>query len=99
MQVGQSLGTCCGGKALHGFQSQMNAPQNIELKSSPQSDKELGEMKEILWLVHENNLMDGMLENFPLRKALGVSACVARFERITCQGAHKVSGPLLPEEM
>lgn len=74
-------------------------PPNIVVKSSPESDKELREMKEILWLAHENNLMDSVLENFPLRKALRVSAWVARFVRNTRQVAHKVSGPLLPEEM
>ena len=72
---------------------------NIVLKSSPESDKELREMTEILCLAHENNLMDGALENFPLRKGLRVSAWVARFVRNTRQVAHKVSGPLLPEEM
>ena len=38
-------------------------PKNIVLKSSPESDKVLREMKEILCLVHENSLMDGVLEN------------------------------------
>ena len=28
-EVGQSLGTCCGGKAFHGLQGQMNGPQTL----------------------------------------------------------------------
>ena len=39
------------------------------------------------------------MENVPLCNTLGASARVARSVRITCQGAHKVNGPLLPEEM
>ena len=48
------------------------APKHSVLKSLPESDKELRQMKEILCLAHKNNLMEIVLKRFPLRKALRV---------------------------